>query len=112
VLARTAYLGYRSKCSRTACRRLPLQWQPCYAADFQAERQDQYGGLGDLFSDIEEGLVEWIVTAARGEQTVLELAYFDRGRDPAVIDVAGPGFGRNGRRKGLRAGPAGPSDGR
>ena len=43
-------------------------------AGFQAERQDQTGGLADLFPDIGEGLAEWVVTAAGGEQMVLQLA--------------------------------------
>jgi hypothetical protein len=37
--------------------------------------------VNDLFPDIGEGLTEeWIVTAAGGEQMLLQLAYFDRGR--------------------------------
>ena len=34
-----------------------------------------------------EGLAEWIVTAPGGEQMMLQLAYFDRGRDPVVMDL-------------------------
>jgi hypothetical protein len=56
-------------------------------AGFGAELQDQAGGLTDLFPDIGEGLAEWIVTAPGGEQMVLQLAYFDRGRDPVVMDL-------------------------
>jgi len=56
-------------------------------AGFQAEPQDQAAGLADLFPDIGEGLAEWIVTAPGGEQMVLQLAYFDRGRDPVVMDL-------------------------
>ena len=56
-------------------------------AGFQAERQDQAGGLSDMFPDIGEGLAEWIVTAAAGEQMLLQLAYFDRGRQPVVMDI-------------------------
>jgi Nucleotidyl transferase AbiEii toxin, Type IV TA system len=59
-------------------------------AGFQAEPLDQAGGLADLFPDIGEGLAEWIVTAADGEQMVLQLAYFDRGRDPVVMVNLGP----------------------
>lgn len=51
-------------------------------AGFQAERQDQAGGLADMFPDIGEGLAEWVVTAAGGEQVLLQLAYFDRGMWP------------------------------
>jgi hypothetical protein len=34
-----------------------------------------------------EGLAEWIVTAPGGEQMLLQLAYFDRGREPVVMDL-------------------------
>jgi len=43
-------------------------------AGFQAERQGQAGGLSEMFPDIGEGLAEWIVTAAGGEQMLLQLA--------------------------------------
>jgi hypothetical protein len=59
-------------------------------AGFGAELQDQAGGLTDLFPDIGEGLAEWIVTAAGGEQMLLQLAYFDRGRQPVVMMDIGP----------------------
>ena len=65
-----------------------MRWRPrCASAGFQAERQDQAGGLSDMFPDIGEGLAEWIVTAAAGEQMLLQLAYFDRGRQPVVMDI-------------------------
>ncbi|MGH3187130.1 MAG: hypothetical protein ACRDPY_19930 [Streptosporangiaceae bacterium] len=54
---------------------------------FVAERQDQAGGLSDMFPDIGEGLAEWVVTAPGGEQMLLQLAYFERGRDPVVMDL-------------------------
>jgi hypothetical protein len=56
-------------------------------AGFEAVRQGQAGGLSDMFPDIGEGLAEWIVTAAAGEQMLLQLAYFDRGRRPVVMDI-------------------------
>ena len=56
-------------------------------AGFRAERQGQEGGLSDMFPDIGEGLAEWIVTAAAGEQMLLQLAYFNRGRQPVVMDI-------------------------
>ena len=34
-----------------------------------------------------EGLAEWIVTAPDGEQTVLQMAYFDRSRAPVVMEI-------------------------
>ena len=54
---------------------------------FHAERRDLSGGLDDVFPGMGEGLAEWIVTAADGEQMMLQLAYFDRSRDPVVIDI-------------------------
>lgn len=56
-------------------------------AGFEPERQDQGSGLADLFPDMGEGLAEWIVTGPGGAQMVLQLAYFDRGRDPVVMDI-------------------------
>jgi Nucleotidyl transferase AbiEii toxin, Type IV TA system len=56
-------------------------------AGFEVERLDQDGGLSDMFPDIGEGLAEWIVTAPGGEQMLLQLAYFERGRDPVVMDL-------------------------
>jgi hypothetical protein len=56
-------------------------------AGFQAVRQDQAGGLSDMFPDIGEGLAEWMVTASGGEQMLLQLDCFDRGRQPVVMDV-------------------------
>ena len=81
-------------------------------AGFQAERQGQTGGLSDMFPDIGEGLAEWIVTAAAGEQMLLQLAYFGRGLDRVVMDIGpGPGSGRRRGREGVRAGPAASSHG-
>jgi len=56
-------------------------------AGFGAERQDQAGGLSDMFPDIGEGLAEWIVTGPGGQEMLLQLAYFDRGRQPVVMDL-------------------------
>ena len=47
-------------------------------AGFGTERRDKTGGLADIFHGIGEGLAEWIVTAPSGEQTMLQMAYFDR----------------------------------
>lgn len=57
------------------------------AAGFQAERRDKTGGLADIFPDIGEGLAEWIVTAPSGEQTMLQMAYFERDHRPVTMDV-------------------------
>jgi hypothetical protein len=68
------------------------------AAGFRAERHDEGAGLADIFPDMGEGLAEWTVTSPDGEQTVLQLAYFVRSREPvpselgpvlSVEDVAG-----------------------
>jgi hypothetical protein len=56
-------------------------------AGFEPERQDQAAGLADMFPGMGEGLAEWMVTAPGGEQMVLQLAYFDRGRDPVATDI-------------------------
>jgi Nucleotidyl transferase AbiEii toxin, Type IV TA system len=57
------------------------------AAGFEAERRDQAGGLEDIFYGMGEGLAEWIITAPGGQQTMLQMAYFDRTRGPVTMDV-------------------------
>jgi hypothetical protein len=57
------------------------------AARFEPERQDEAAGLTDIFPGMGEGLAEWIVTAPGGEQMLLQMAYFDRGREPVVMDI-------------------------
>ncbi len=56
-------------------------------AGFQAERRDKTGGLEDLFEGMGEGLAEWIITAPGGQQTMLQMAYFDRSHGPVTMDV-------------------------
>jgi hypothetical protein len=56
-------------------------------AGFAADRQDQAGGLADLFAGLGDGLAEWVVTAPGGEQMMLQMAYFDRSRGPVTMDV-------------------------
>jgi hypothetical protein len=56
-------------------------------ARFEAERQDQTGGLADIFPEMDQGLAEWIVTAPGGEQMMLQMAYFDRTRGPVTMDI-------------------------
>lgn len=56
-------------------------------AGFRAERQDLTGGLAGIFPGMSEGLAEWIITAPDGEQMALQLAYFDRSRDPVLMEV-------------------------
>ena len=56
-------------------------------AGFQAERQDEAAGPAEIFPDIGQGLAEWIITAPGGAQMVLQMAYFDRTREPVITDV-------------------------
>jgi nucleotidyltransferase AbiEii toxin of type IV toxin-antitoxin system len=57
------------------------------AAGFQVERQDRDSSLGDVFYGFDLGFAEWVVTGPGGEQTVLQLAHFDRTRAPVFMDV-------------------------
>jgi hypothetical protein len=57
------------------------------AGGFAAERRDKTGGLADIFDGMGEGLAEWLITAPGGEQTMLQMAYFDRLRGPVTMDV-------------------------
>jgi hypothetical protein len=57
------------------------------AAGYQVERQDKSAGLADIFEGMGDGLAEWIVTAPGGEQMTLQMAYFDRGHQPVVMDI-------------------------
>ena len=60
------------------------------AAGYRTERQDKSAGLDDMFSGLDEemaeGLAEWIVTAPGGRQIALQLAYFERSRNPVVME--------------------------
>jgi hypothetical protein len=56
------------------------------AASLRADRRDKTGGLTDIFPGMGEGLAEWIVTAPDGAQTTLQMAYFDRGHKPVIMD--------------------------
>jgi Nucleotidyl transferase AbiEii toxin, Type IV TA system len=55
-------------------------------AGFEVERQDLAGDLGEIFEGMGEGLAEWIVTAAGGQEMLLQMAYFDRDRAPVIMD--------------------------
>jgi len=57
------------------------------AAGFEAEREDKTGGLADLSPGMGEGLAEWIITAPDGRRMLLQMSYFDRGRQPVVMDL-------------------------
>jgi Nucleotidyl transferase AbiEii toxin, Type IV TA system len=56
------------------------------AAGFGTARQDETGGLSDIFYGMGEGLAEWIITAPSGEQMILQMAYFERTRRPVTMD--------------------------
>jgi hypothetical protein len=56
-------------------------------AGFQASRLDKTGGLGDIFDGMDDGLAEWIIIAPGGQQTMLQMAYFDRSHGPVTMDV-------------------------
>jgi Nucleotidyl transferase AbiEii toxin, Type IV TA system len=57
------------------------------AAGYAAERRDKTGGLSDVFYGMGDGLAEWIITAPGGDQTMLQMAYFDRIRGPVTMDI-------------------------
>lgn len=57
------------------------------AAGFQVERQDRESGLGEVFYGFGQGLIEWVVTSPGGEQTILQIAHFDRNHAPVSMDV-------------------------
>jgi hypothetical protein len=57
------------------------------ADGFAAERQDGINDLGDIFEGMGEGLAEWVITGPEGQQTMLQMAYFDRTRGPVIMDV-------------------------
>ncbi|HYZ52093.1 MAG TPA: nucleotidyl transferase AbiEii/AbiGii toxin family protein [Streptosporangiaceae bacterium] len=56
-------------------------------AGYDIDRQDKTGGLSDLFDGMGQGLAEWKVTAPDGQQTVLQMSYFDRARGPVTMDI-------------------------
>jgi hypothetical protein len=57
------------------------------AAGFEPERQDQAAGLADLFPGMGGGAGGVGRDRSRRGADDAELAYFDRGRDPVVMDV-------------------------
>jgi hypothetical protein len=57
------------------------------AAGFEAEREDDADGMLDVFEGAGEGLAEWTVTAPDGQRMMLQMAYFDRTRQPVTMDV-------------------------
>lgn len=58
------------------------------AAGFRADRVDKTAGLTDIFgSEMGASLAEWAVIAADGRRMTLQMAYFDRGREPVVMEI-------------------------
>jgi hypothetical protein len=56
-------------------------------AGFLAERLHRMADLEDVFEGAGEGLAEWIITTSSGQQTTLQMAYFDRTHGPVTMDV-------------------------
>ena len=57
------------------------------AAGLLAELQDNAADLADLFPGMGRGLAEWTVTTPGGDQTMLQMAYFDRSRAPVSMEI-------------------------
>ena len=57
------------------------------AAHFSVERLDETNDLSDIFEGMGDGLAEWVITAPDGEQTLLQMAYFNRVHGPVTMDV-------------------------
>lgn len=58
------------------------------SAGLTADRlQDPGDGLADVFYGFGDGLAEWIVTGPDGQQTLLQITYFERNREPVPMDV-------------------------
>ena len=55
-------------------------------AGYSAERQDKTAGLAEVFEGMGDGLAEWIITTPDGAQLMLQMAYFDRGRRPVLME--------------------------
>jgi hypothetical protein len=56
------------------------------SAGFDVEAKDKTAGLDDIFYGMGEGLAEWTITAPEGTQMALQMAYFDRGNAPVIMD--------------------------
>ena len=55
-------------------------------AGYTAERQDKTAGLSEVFEGMGDGLAEWIITTPGGRQVMLQMAYFDRGQQPVLME--------------------------
>jgi len=54
---------------------------------FTAQRDTRLAGL---FPDWEDGMTEWTITAPSGRRTDLQMACFDRSREPVFMEGIGP----------------------
>ncbi len=54
---------------------------------FTAQRKDRTSELADIFPDLGDELADWAITAPGNQHTDLQLAYFDRSREPVLMDV-------------------------
>jgi hypothetical protein len=57
------------------------------SAGLGAERQNRDTGLEEVFYGFADGLAEWTVTGPGGQQTVLQITYFERNQAPVAMDV-------------------------
>ena len=57
-----------------------------HEAGFRAERADPAAGIAGLFDGMSDGLAEWTITAPGGQQMLLQMAYFDRARQPVIME--------------------------
>ncbi|MGH3199188.1 MAG: nucleotidyl transferase AbiEii/AbiGii toxin family protein [Streptosporangiaceae bacterium] len=55
-------------------------------AGYTAERQGKTAGLSEVFEGMGDGLAEWIITTPDGRQVMLQMAYFDRGQQPVLME--------------------------
>jgi hypothetical protein len=57
------------------------------AAGLTVERHDKAGDLAEIFPGMADGLADWTVGEPGGRQVMLQMAYFDRSREPVIMDV-------------------------
>jgi Nucleotidyl transferase AbiEii toxin, Type IV TA system len=55
-------------------------------AGYAAERQDEAAGLAEVFEGMGEGLTEWIITTPDGREMMLQMAHFNRGHQPVLME--------------------------
>ena len=55
-------------------------------AGYTAEKQGETAGLAEVFEGMGEGLAEWIITTPDGREMMLQMAYFDRGHQPVIME--------------------------